>query len=249
VPVFIPYDLRALHDTYASLQASLDGLANAYASYPYKTPAGAQYAHQGFLRRFSLMHHCVERVFELIPPELDEKPPDPVLYDATAFIQSFVMNAFGGLDNLAWLWASEKHLKLNRSKIGLGPKCKEVRASFSDDVRHFLTAHDDWFDDLIDFRDALAHRISLYIPPWVVSLHDEEAHKTLEAQKQKTNDTEEFDRLITEQRKLERFHPIMKHALDDNKPPVPFHFRIVNDFRTVEMIAEKVLVELKRASR
>jgi hypothetical protein len=40
----------------------------------------------------------------------------------------------------------------------------------------------------------------------------------------------------------------MKHALDDNKRPVPFHFRMVNDFRTVEEIAEKMMVELKRAA-
>jgi hypothetical protein len=47
---------------------------------------------------------------------------------------------------------------------------------------------------------------------------------------------------------MERFHPIMKHALDDNKSPAPFHFRMVNDFRTVEEIAERVMMELKRAS-
>jgi hypothetical protein len=246
MPVFIPYDLHALHATYAALQGRLDALASAYASFPYRTQAGLQYATHGFLRRFSLMHHCVERVFEIVPPEQEEKPPDAILYDATVFIQSFVINSFGALDNLAWIWASEKPLKLQRREIGLGPKCDVVRASFSKATRDFMTEHDGWFDDLIDFRDALAHRISLYIPPWIVSLKDEDAHKALEARKREVSDIEEFDRLGAEQRKLERFHPLMKHALDDNKPPVPFHFRIVNDFRTVEEIAGKVLVELKR---
>jgi hypothetical protein len=170
MPVFIPYDLHALHNAYATLQIRLDALANAYASHSYKTEAGLQYATHGFLRRFSLMHHCVERVFEIIPPEVDEKPPDAILFDATAFIQSFVMNTFGALDNLAWIWVSEKPLTLTRNKIGLGPKCKEVRGSFSKDTRDYLAAHDEWFDDLIDFRDALAHRVSLYIPPFVVPL-------------------------------------------------------------------------------
>jgi hypothetical protein len=248
MPVFIPYDLHALHTTYDSLQGRLDALATAYASYPYKTSAGTQYAHQGFLRRFSLMHHCAERIFEFIPPEQDEKPPDAILYDATAFIQSFVMNSFGALDDLAWIWVSEKRLEVAKWDVGLGPKCAKVRSSFSDEMRDYLIAHNGWFADLIDFRDALAHRISLYIPPFVVSLRDEVAHKALEATKREVSDIEEYDRLTVEQRKLERFHPIMKHALDDNKPPVPFHFRMVNDFRTVEEIAGKILLELKRLS-
>lgn len=247
MPVFIPCDLNALNSAFAGLQGRLDALATAYATYPYKTSAGTQYAHHGFLRQFSLMHHCVERVFEIIPPGVEEKPPDAILYDATAFIQSFVMNSFGALDNLAWAWISEKPLKLRKREIGLGPKCNTVRRSFSKETRDFLTEYDGWFGDLIDFRDPLAHRISLYIPPWIVSLKDEGAHEALEARKRDVSDIEEYDRLIAEQKKLERFHPVMQHALDDGKPPVPFHFRMVNDFRTVEEIAERVMGELQRA--
>ena len=53
------------------------------------------------------MHHCIERVFEILPPEQDERPSDRILFGATVFIQSFVMNIFGALDNLAWIWVSE----------------------------------------------------------------------------------------------------------------------------------------------
>jgi hypothetical protein len=248
MPVFSTADLRALSESYGTLQSRLDALATAYASFPYKTQAGLQYATHGFLRRFNTMHHCIERVFAILPPEQDQRPSGTILYDATVFIQSFVMNAFGALDNLAWVWVSEKPLKLSRNKIGLGPKCEEVRGSLTEETSDYLTAHDDWFDDLIDFRDALAHRISLYIPPYIVSVKNEAAHKALEARKLATKDNDEYDRLSAEQRTMEEFHPIMKHALDDNKPPVPFHFRMVNDFRTGEEIAERVMGELKRAS-
>ncbi len=37
----------------------------------------------------------------------------------------------------------------------------------------------------------------------------------------------------------------MKHALHDNKPPVVFHFQLLQDFLTVEEIAQKLLLELK----
>jgi hypothetical protein len=197
--VFSSRDLRALRDSCETLQGRLDTLADAYASFPYTTKAGRDYATQGFLRRFNTMHHCIERVFEILPPEQDGKPTDAILYDATIFIQSFVTNTFGTLDNLAWIWVSEKPLNLSRNKIGLGPKCEDVRASFSAEMRGYLTAHDEWFADVIDFRDALAHRISLYIPPFIVSVEDTFEHETLEARKRVTKDTAEFDRLCAEQ--------------------------------------------------
>ncbi len=115
-------------------------------------------------------------------------------------------------------------------------------------MRDYLATQDQWFDHLIDFRDALAHRISLYIPPFIASVENDAEYEALEVRKRATKDNDEYDRLCAEQRKLEVFHPVMKHALDDNKPPVPFHFRLVNDFLTVEEIAEKVMEEISRAA-
>jgi hypothetical protein len=88
------------------------------------------------------MQHCTERIFEILPPEQDKKPSDPTLYDATVFIQSFVMNTFGALDNLARIWVSEKSLNIGKKQTGLGPQCKQVRGSFSKENRDYLAAHD-----------------------------------------------------------------------------------------------------------
>jgi hypothetical protein len=159
----------------------------------------------------------------------------------------FVMNVFGALDNLAWIFVSEKALKIRRMEIGLGPKCTTVRASFSQEMRDYLAGQDEWFADIIDFRDALAHRIPLYIPPFIVSPENDPEYEAREVRKLETNDNDEYDQLCAEQAKLEVFHPVMKHAIDDNKPPVLFHSRIVHDFMMVEEIAEKVLLELKNA--
>ena len=148
------------------------------------------------------------------------------------------MNVFGALDNLAWIWVSEKPLKVGRKQIGLGPKCEVVRASFSDEMCDYLTGFCDWFDHIIDFRDALAHRIPLYIPPYIVSQHNDAEYQALEDQKRATKDPEEYDRLTAEQFKLEAFHPVMKHTLHDNKSPVVFHFQLLQDFLTVEESAE-----------
>jgi hypothetical protein len=118
------------------------------------------------------------------------------------------------------------------AQVGLGPKCETVRGSFSQEMRDSLTGLDPWFAHIIDFRDAFAHRIPLYIPPYIVSEQNEAEYAALEVRKRATKDNHEYDRLSAEQQRLEEFHPVMKHALDDNKPPVVFHFQLVNDFLT-----------------
>ncbi len=65
--IFDPDQLRTLAASYSALQRRLDSVAEAYAFFPYKTQQGGQYATHGFLRRFNTMHHCIERVFAILP--------------------------------------------------------------------------------------------------------------------------------------------------------------------------------------
>jgi hypothetical protein len=50
-------------------------------------------------------------VFDLIPPELEDIPTDDEAKDAAIQVQAFVINVFGALDNLAWMWVFERDLK------------------------------------------------------------------------------------------------------------------------------------------
>jgi hypothetical protein len=196
------------------------------------------------------MTRCVERVFELLPPEQDALPEQDSLIDRTICIQAFVMNVFGALDNLAWIWVSEKPLAVDRIEIGLGPKCKAVRASFSPEMRDYLSKSklERWFAHIVDFRDALAHLIPLYIPPYCVPDANDAAYMALGARKLATRDEDEYERIKAEQLELVVFQPVMKHTLQDNNPPVVFHFQLLQDFATVEEIGQKMLGELERAS-
>ncbi|WP_162901315.1 hypothetical protein [Breoghania sp. L-A4] len=122
------------------------------------------------------MVRAIDVVFEKLPPELDTIPDRDTVVDATLMIQAFVLNAFGCLDNLAWIWVCEKPVLNARGKelgpleVGLGPKRRDVRASFSKEFVAYLEKRQDWVDKhLKGFRDSLAHRIPLYIPPYIVS--------------------------------------------------------------------------------
>ena len=59
-------------------------------------------------------------------------------------------------------------------------------------MRDYLTGLGDWFDHIIDFRDALVHRIPLYIPPYIVSQDNDAKYQALEDQKHTTKDPEEI---------------------------------------------------------
>ncbi len=241
--------LQTLAENYAGLQERFNALAETYAGFQYQTERGREYATHGYLRRFSTLNRCIERVFELLPPEQDPLPEHDDLIDATICIQAFVMNVFGALDNLAWIWVSEKSLAVPKMKTGLGPKCEAVRASFSPEMQDYLSKLDLWFAHIVDFRDALAHRIPLFIPPYCVPDANDAAYMALDVRKIAARDAAEYERIKAEQLELVVFQPVMKHTLKDRKPPVVFHFQLLQDFATVEEIGQKMLGELERDLR
>jgi hypothetical protein len=246
MPIFSPDVLQTLAENCASLRARNDALAESFLSLKYNNSLGREHATHGYLRRVSIMTYCVEKIFTLIPPERDALPDDDLLIEATICIQAFVMNVFGALDNLAWIWVSEKALSIDRTQIGLAQKCKAVRASFSPQLRDYLSGLDRWFNHIVDFRDALAHRIPLYIPPYCVPDANQAAYSALNARKFAAQDADEYDRIKAEQLELVVFQPIMKHTLEDKKPAVVFHFQLLQDFGTVEEIGRKLIIELNR---
>ena len=69
---------------------------------------------------------------------------------------------------------------------------------------------DKWFVHIADLRHALAHRIPLYIPPYVIHIDDEAAYKDFEVKMSdaiKKHDFAGYDQLSVEQMKLGRFRP------------------------------------------
>jgi hypothetical protein len=167
-------------------------------------------------------------------------------------LQAFVFNTFGSLDNIASIWIFEKDVKgddgkpIPRKWVGLGPGNEQVRKSLSTDFQQYLTTLDEWFGVLQDFRHALAHRIPLYIPPYVIAQEKLAEYKQLDAKKYATKNPEEYQRLTMQQMKLAKFAPWMQHSYEEGSKGIVFHPQLLRDFGTVEEVALKMLVELKR---
>jgi hypothetical protein len=163
-------------------------LMSGYLGRNYSNARAREYATHGFMRRVKTLAKCVENVFEILPPDRTSIPTMEELSNVEINIQAFVFNAFGSADNLAWIWVFENGVtngdrtKLRPNHVGLRASNTRVRNSFSNDFQIYLEGLDQWFEYQEDFRHALAHRIPLYVPQYIVHPNDEIAHQTLTEQ-------------------------------------------------------------------
>lgn len=237
----------------AELPPALRKLKAAYAGRAYANDQAKEFAQHGLCRRLSTMVHMIQNVFELLPPDRNSIPELVTVMDATACIQNFVFNAFGCLENLAWIWVLEKNVRgkggaeLGRFDVGLGKPF--VRRTFSDEFKAFMDDNKDWLANLIAFRDGLAHRIPLYIAPYVIEEASAEQHKTLDiaaVAAAVAGDQAEYVRLRDEQRALGRFRPWMTHSVYEGAPTILFHKQMQHDYATIDAYGWTLLEEFDR---
>jgi hypothetical protein len=222
----------------------------------YKSERGREFASHGFCRRLGTMVRAVDIVYERLPPELEGIPARDTVHDATIAIQSFVSNACGCLDNLAWIWVCEKPVlddqgkELDPLKVGLGPKCEYVRNSFSKDFVIYLKSRKKWVDNYLkDFRDSLAHRIPLYIPPFMVSHTSVDEYNKLErdsTEALRKHDFKRYDELQAAQKSLGFWRPWMTHSITEESRQVVFHVQLITDYLTIDEFGREMLKELER---
>lgn len=252
---FTPEALADLHQGVEELHDQFADLRERYVLRQFQNAGAREHADHGFSRRLSTLVRCVDRVFEILPPDRADIPTRDETVDATINIQSFVMNAFGCCENLAWIWVLERGVvqpngaALPAGRVGLGAAYQNVRESFSPVFRGYLDGREPWFAHLKDFRDALAHRIPLYIPPHTVAPEDGAQYQALGQAAYAAllhGDLDAEVNLKAEQMALARFQPIMTHSLTAAANVVVFHPQLLADFATINELACEFLTELDR---
>jgi hypothetical protein len=172
---FSPENVATLNEGLEQIHGQSLNLRECYILRKYKSELAREYVTYGFCRRLIILVRAIDLVFEGLPPEREDVPGLDEVMDATIAIQSFVFNTFGCLDNLAWILRFEKDIKnedgteLKYQQVGLGKKHTRMHSSFSNEFRAYLSSRQNWLDHLKEFRDALAHRIPLYIPPSIIT--------------------------------------------------------------------------------
>jgi hypothetical protein len=248
---FNKQQITDIKEKMAQVERKTDRLMLNYVHFPFMNERARHYAAEGFGRRIQMLRHCIHNVYRIIPLGTAKVPSRTRLYDAQVNIQAFLANVYGIIDNLAWIWVFERGLSdcIPRLHVGLGKKNKQVRESLSPEMQSYLNAMTEWFDYLGEFRHALAHRIPVYIPPGMVLSKDVDDYNDL---MRKMSDAlnqmkpHEYQELSQEQAKLFVFQPMIAHSTVETKAPYVFHVQMINDFLTVEALAEKMLTEFQR---
>ncbi|MSO93944.1 MAG: hypothetical protein EXQ86_11175 [Rhodospirillales bacterium] len=253
--VFSKEDIENLAKEHEAVVGKYQQLLTGYLERTYKNQRAQEFAKQGFSRRLKTLVRCIERVFEILPPDRIDLPTGDERTDAEINVQAFIFNVFGCADNLAWIWVLEKGLTRengspipNRS-VGLGGKSEIVRRSFSPEFQKYLEGLNGWFCHLENFRHALAHRIPLYIPPYIISTdmlttYQELGNRMVEALKR--HEFQEYDRLSAEQEALAVFIPYITHSFEEKAAIVVVHAQMLADFNTIEALGRKMIEELDR---
>jgi hypothetical protein len=229
-------------------------LRDKLAARTYKTLRGREYAFTGLIRRLDTMICAIDLVFDILPPEKEDIPSTDDTVPATMLIQSFVINVQGCLDNLAWIWVFETGLKdrdgkeLQRRAVGLGDDGYWiVRKSFSKPFQKYLKLRKKWFKHVAEFRDSLAHRIPLYIMPFILSETNSKKYYRLEKEAFEAGlkgAYQAYDKLKAQQQKLGAYRPWMTHSPAEKAPAAVFHQQLLQDFLTIDECANRILEEL-----
>jgi hypothetical protein len=244
--------LDVLEDEFATLEARRIQIVENLLNYQFANARAKEYAREGVGRRISTVARCIHNVFVLMPPNLETIPTIDETYDALIQLQTHIINVFGCVDNLAWMWVLETDLKahdgtdLAHKDIGLRKNHKIVLASLSKEFQDFLASTKKWFTYLEDYRHALAHRIPLYVPPFAIDRKSEARVQELARLKMeaiKEGSRAKYQQLEKELDSLKFFRPFITHSWSEARP-MAFHQQVLTDFKTIDVLTTKMIGEM-----
>lgn len=201
-----------------------------------------EYLSQGAGRRVGVIAHCLRRIFHTFPPSLDVPLGREDRYDVQVAHHAFVMNLYGFFENLAWAFILRHDLEKTvggKKKIGLFVKA--TQALLPTELRSYLTSTQmaDWHDKYLkNYRDALAHRIPLYIPPSTWTPDDVIESETLQAQEHAaifSGKWELLEEIRDKKATLGKPCLFFAHSFNDTDDPRPIylHPQLLCDAKTV----------------
>lgn len=246
-------DIAGMWKRLHELEAEYGALCENILHHGFSTSTGEEFARHGFLRRCDILWDCVQKTFDIIPPDINEKPSRDQTKDVTIFLHCFMVHVFGACDDLAWILVLEKDIKrpdgrkLPQSRIGFRKDNKIVRDQLPENMLGVLKGFQKWFDHVDEFRHSLAHRIPLYVPPFIVHPDNEADYLRLERDSFKAQvkgNLEDHRRLKKAQDDLTFFRPWFLHSFLEKSPRVVIHPQMLADFGAVIELGEATFLEL-----
>lgn len=219
-------------------------------------PGAVLYMKEGVCRRVGMIRHTLERIFEIFPPERSTVLERTDRMDVQAFLHAFVMNVYGALDNLAWVFVLEQDLMpLLRDRRRVGLFHPATQAHLPATFRTYLSSEKliAWFQTYAkNYRDALAHRLPPYVPPFVlIEANSRQYHELEEAMNAAllAGDFATIEVLEREQKllTLPAAHFLLSMADEDGRDPLQLQPQLIVDAMTVHDIARRLGAEFSSA--
>ena len=214
-----------------------------------KNDKAKEYLMQGAGRRLNIVTRCIENIFDIFPIGQTALLTREELADVVINLDAFFVNLSGLFDNLGWVFAFENELlgepkdgKLRRNDVGLFNR--KTQSRLPDALRTYLQSEHlhNWYSIYSkNYRDALAHRIPLYVPPSVLSGADQEKYLELEAQLHALDLTVRdnlaiHDDILERQKQLGQASPFFAHSIGEEGRPVYLHAQVIADYATIEEV-------------
>lgn len=216
-----------------------------------KNDKAKEYLLQGVGRRLKILTRSIDNIFQIFPVGQTEQLAPDELTDLTINLHAFFVNISGLFDNLGWMFALEydlmgdpKNGKLGRYDIGLF--IKKTQSHLPDRLQEYLQSADlqKWYSEYSkNYRDALAHRIPLYVPPSFLTPKEQKRYLELKAQLHALDFTnyenlDIYDGILEQQKQLGQACPVFAHSLNE-KNAVYLHAQVIVDYATIEEVVTK----------
>jgi hypothetical protein len=210
-----------------------------------KEARAKEYLLHGVGRRLRIINRCLKNIFSIFPPNRERLLNSEELADLNINLHAFFINVYGVLDNLAWvmIYENKKYAEIKKRDIGLFNK--KMKQLYSKEFREYLhsASMKRWSKKhLINYRDALSHRIPLYVPPKTLTPEQIQLGKEIDEKIKKSIELDDFDladKLSNEKEALGSVAPFFTHSFTENGFYTNIHFQILADFNTIDEIIKK----------
>jgi hypothetical protein len=212
-----------------------------------------EHLEHGVSRRIDVLWRAIENIYREFPPSITHRLTVQALSDVQINLQAFVMNLFGIFDNWAWAFILRHDLEeFRRDKKRVNLFSKQVAKRLPPALRSWILAPTikRWHKEhLKPFRDTLAHRIPLYVPPAEFAPEDAARDRQLwddrgrlweqllaeGREPMRTSYLQRLESLAQESDKIGRPSFVFSSSLSDNEAPYPtlIHSQLLADAFTV----------------
>jgi hypothetical protein len=198
----------------------------------------ANFLRYGVARRFDLIGNAIRNIYRIFPPERTSTLSREDLGDVQINLHAFVINLSGCFDAMAWAFVL-KHGLLNKvggpAAVGMFPE--STKRFLPKQISEYLNREDtsNWHKTYLKtYRDSLAHRIPVYVPPGVMSPEEATHYAAIEQLKMEALEKQDFallDNLWNQQASIGQpcFFFLQTDANGKTTEPIWLHPQILSD--------------------